>query len=124
LNVNPDEVIRSKNGKHWGTQIDLDSAKYIFDSVAGRTMESKEPNWATWANDIRLMRESDNRNPKHIAALFKFSDQHHFWSTVILSPASLRKNWGKVAAQYNAERATGLDTQDIADQLKDTSWAE
>jgi len=120
----PDSVIQSSTGKKWGTQIDLDSAKFVFDSIAGRTMDTKEPNWATWANEFRLMREVDKRAPEHIATLFKFADSHQFWSTVILSPSSLRKNWGKVAAQYNADRHSGRDNRSIQEIIKDTSWAD
>lgn len=120
----PDAVIQSKNGKQWGTQIDLDSAKHVFECVSGLTMDSKEPNWAAWANDFRLMREQDKRKPEHIAQLFKFANEHHFWSTVVLSPANLRKNWGKIAAQYNADRRScKRDTRTMEERLTDTSWA-
>ncbi len=122
--VRSDSVIQSSNGKKWGTQIDLDSAKFVFDSIAGRTMDTKQPNWATWANEFRLMRETDGRAPEHIATLFKFADSHQFWSTVILSPSSLRKNWGKVAAQYNADKHQGKDTRSIHERITDTSWAD
>jgi phage replication O-like protein O len=122
--VHLDSVIQSKNGKKWGTQIDLDSAHFIFDSVSGRTMDTNNPNWATWANELRLMRDADNRLPQHIATLFKFADQHEFWSTVILSPSSLRKNWGKIAAQYHKEKNTRKDTRSMAERVTDLSWAD
>ncbi|MEH6347757.1 MAG: replication protein [Bermanella sp.] len=122
--IHSDSVVQSKNGKKWGTQEDLDSAKFIFDSVSGRTMDTNEPNWPTWANELRLMREADNRQPSHIATLFKFADSHEFWSTVILSPSSLRKHWGKLAAQYSEAKHTRTDTRSIEERIKDTSWAE
>ncbi len=122
--VRPDSAIQSKDGKKWGTQTDLDSAKFVFDSISGRTMDTKQPNWVTWANEFRLMREIDGRVPEHIATLFKFADSHQFWSTVILSPSSLRKNWGKVAAQYNADKHSGKDTRSVHERLTDTSWAD
>lgn len=121
----PDSVVQSKNGKHWGTQIDLDSAKHVFDCVSGRTMDTREPNWAAWANEFRLMRERDHRKPEHIAQLFKFANEHYFWSTVVLSPANLRKNWVKIAAQFTADRnSTRGDTRTIQERLSDTSWAD
>lgn len=121
----PDAAIQSKNGKQWGTQIDLDSAKYIFECVSGRTMDEKEPNWSAWANDLRLMRVEDKRQPEHIAALFNFADKDSFWSTVILSPKALRRNWGKVAAQYNAARhSTKQDNRSMQERVQDTSWAD
>ena len=120
----PDAAIQSKNGKQWGTQIDLDSAKYIFDCVSGRTMDTKEPNWSAWANELRLMRTEDKRQPEHIAALFNFADKDSFWSTVILSPKALRRNWGKVAAQYNAARHETKDTRSTQERITDLSWAK
>ncbi len=122
--IHPDSVVQSKNGKKWGTQEDLDSAKFIFDSVSGRTMDTKQPNWATWANEFRLMRETDGRAPEHIATLFKFADSHQFWSTVILSPSSLRKHWGKLAAKYSDAKHSRRDNRSIQEIIKDTSWAD
>ncbi len=128
----PDAAIQSSSGKLWGTQSDLDSVKFIFEAVVVRTMSTKEPNWADWANTIRLMREQDRRQPDHIAALFRYADQHDFWSSVILSPKALRKHWGKLAAAFNRHRAQNpkLSTREHAarttteERLRDTSWAD
>ena len=63
--------------------------------------EHKKPNMDTWANTIRLMRESDKRTHKDICRVFSWANQDQFWSTNVLSPASLRKNYDKLSIKAN-----------------------
>jgi phage replication O-like protein O len=126
---NPQAVIATKKGQaiFWGEQIDLDLANQIWAMATIITMDTKEPSWATWANEIRLMRDTDNRTNQQILALFTFANQDSFWAANVLSPSKLREKWGTLAARYNqqrAERSTGLDTsaQGTRDRLIDTDW--
>lgn len=126
---NPQAVIATKKGQavSWGDQTDLDLAKQIHSMATTVTMDTKEPNWASWANDVRLMRDQDNRTDQQILALFMFANQDSFWSANVLCPAKLREKWGTLAAKYNqhrAERSTGLDTtaQGTRSRLIDTDW--
>jgi phage replication O-like protein O len=126
---NPQAVIATKKGLaiFWGEQIDLDLANQIWAMATIITMDTKEPSWATWANEIRLMRDTDNRTNQQILALFTFANQDSFWAANVLSPSKLREKWGTLAARYNqqrAERPTGLDTtaQGTRDRLTDTDW--
>lgn len=128
---NPQAVIATKKGKavSWGDQTDLDLAKQIHAMAFAITQDEKAPSWASWANDIRLMRDHDNRTDQQILALFTFANQDSFWSANVLCPAKLREKWGVLAARYNqqrAERSTGLDTsaQGTRDRLSDTSWGD
>jgi phage replication O-like protein O len=128
---NPQAVIATKKGQaiFWGEQTDLDLANQIWDMATIITMDTKEPSWATWANEIRLMRSNDKRTDQQILALFTFANQDSFWSANVLSPSKLREKWGTLAARYNlhrAERSTGLDTsaQGTRDRLNDTSWGD
>jgi phage replication O-like protein O len=126
---NPQAVIATKKGQaiFWGEQIDLDLANQIWAMATIITMDTKEPSWATWANEIRLMRDTDNRTNQQILALFTFANQDSFWAANVLSPSKLREKWGTLAARYNqqrAERSTGLDTsaQGTRARLTDTDW--
>lgn len=128
---NPTAVIATKKGQavSWGDQTDLDLAMQIHEMASAITMDEKEPNWASWANDIRLMRSSDGRAVSHIFKLFLFANQDSFWAAHVLCPNTLRRKWGRLAAQRNqqkAERAAGLDTsaQGTRDRLNDTSWGD
>jgi len=104
-----DAAIHTKRGKRllWGTADDLRLAQLIGAGV--QTLQGEHyrvPTWASWANDIRLMREQDRRDPRHIEALFHFANQDGFWQANILSPDALRRQWGKLAAARNSLRAS------------------
>ncbi|WP_275380531.1 replication protein, partial [Xenorhabdus bovienii] len=71
--VNPDAAVSSLKGDKWGDADDLKAAEWIFQKVQVAKPNAKEPNWATWANDIRLMRQSDNRTHAAICRLFKWA---------------------------------------------------
>ena len=103
-----DAVIHAKQGKRtvWGTKIDLQLAQQMATGVQAIQGEHyREPNWAAWANEIRLMRERDQRDARHIEALFTFANQDGFWAANVLSPDALRRNWGKLAAAWNNQRS-------------------
>lgn len=56
-----------------------------------------------WANDIRVMMERDKRTKEQVDYLIRWSQQDDFWSTVILSPNSLRKGFDKMVARCRQE---------------------
>ncbi|MCO7125148.1 hypothetical protein NIE88_05090 [Sporolactobacillus shoreicorticis] len=56
-----------------------------------------------WANDIRLMMERDKRTKEQVEYLIRWSQKDDFWSTVILSPNSLRKGFDKMVARCRQE---------------------
>ena len=111
---NPQAVIATKKGQAvaWGDQADLDLARQIHAMAITITHDEKEPNWASWANDVRLMRDQDNRTDQQILALFTFANQDSFWAANVLCPAKLRERWGQLAAKYNKQRAERTITQD------------
>lgn len=111
---NPQAVIATKKGQAvaWGDQADLDLAKQIHAMAITITHDEKEPSWASWANDVRLMRDQDNRTDQQILALFTFANQDSFWAANVLCPAKLRERWGQLAAKYNKQRAERTITQD------------
>lgn len=102
----PDAAIQS--GRFWGTAVDLELAEWMWDSLAEQLGDDKprKPNLARWANTIRLMREKDSRDPRHIRALYAWCRQHPFWSANVQSPDKLREKWSQLAAQRNRERET------------------
>jgi hypothetical protein len=59
----------------------------------------KEPDLNKWANTIRLTIESDKRTGKEVQDMIVWATNHDFWSTVILSPTSLRKHFDKMTSQ-------------------------
>lgn len=61
----------------------------------------KDPDLDKWANVIRLTIEADKHSGKEVQEMIVWATQHNFWSGVILSPSSLRKNWDKMSGQKN-----------------------
>jgi phage replication O-like protein O len=138
----PDAVIARKVGSafEWGREDDLALAIKIHGAVAIVTMDDKPPSdktLASWSDTIRLMIEQDRRTHSMIWRLFAWSATDDFWRTNILSPSSLRKNWGRLAAKYNLSRkapavcaetghrppANVQKTSDMTlDQILDNDW--
>lgn len=102
--LKPDAAIQK--GKHWGTEEDLSLANQL-EAILKNTLgeHHRPPNMALWANEIRLMRTQDRREPKHLLTLFAFAHTNNFWKTTLHSPASLRKHWAQLASQYNEKKA-------------------
>jgi hypothetical protein len=135
-------VIARKVGSafEWGREDDLALAIKIHGAVAIVTMDDKPPSdktLASWSDTIRLMIEQDRRTHSMIWRLFAWSATDDFWRTNILSPSSLRKNWGRLAAKYNLSRkapavcaetghrppANVQKTSDMTlDQILDNDW--
>ena len=80
---------------------DLAASEWIYEKLLAMNPEHKKPNMDKWADTIRLMRESDNRTHKDICRVFAWANQDQFWSTNVLSPVSLRKNFDKLAIKAN-----------------------
>ena len=53
---------------------DMDIAKFMFSLIRQLNPDHREPNLEKWANEIRLMRETDNRTPDEIRELFKWAN--------------------------------------------------
>lgn len=73
-------------------------AKTLYKLIQ-KNQDIKEPDIDAWANTIRLTIEADNRPGKEVQEMIVWASQHEFWSTVVLSPSSLRKNFDKMRAQ-------------------------
>lgn len=92
----PEAAVYTPGGRSWGTQQDLDTAGWIFERVQRINPTAKQPKWAEWANDIRLMREVDSRSDSEIRQLFDFASKHGFWCKNVLSPSKLRVQWDRL----------------------------
>lgn len=84
------------------TDDDLRAANWIFGLIKNLSPNVKTPDFASWANEIRLMRERDGRSHKDICELFKWANQNEFWASNILSPAKLREKWDQLEIKRNA----------------------
>lgn len=103
--IHPDAAVQTEKGNAWGTAGDLSCAEYIYRKVLVVAPTAKAPNWAQWANDIRLMRVQDQRTHREICELFKWANADTFWGANVLCPKTLRKQWDKLAAKRSGSTA-------------------
>ncbi|EJA6033416.1 replication protein [Salmonella enterica] len=121
--LKPDAAIQS--GAKWGTSEDLRCAEWLFAVVQSISSSAKQPNYAAWANDIRLMRERDNRTHKEIAALFRWACDDDFWKGNVLCPSTLREKWTQLDIKRNkqlAGKAERIGNKPDLD-FNNTDWA-
>ncbi|MFM5318754.1 hypothetical protein ACET9O_03645 [Aeromonas caviae] len=97
--VIPEAAIQTPSGKAWGTGDDLMTAQWMFRRVQLITPTAIEPNWAQWANVIRLMRELDQRSHRDICELYDWVSRDTFWCANVLSPQKLRQKWDQLQAK-------------------------
>ena len=121
--MRPEAAIQS--GTKWGNSEDLRCAEWLFTMVQSISPSAKKPNYAAWANDIRLMRERDDRTHYEIAALFKWACNDKFWKGNVLCPATLRDKWTQLDIK-RTKQITG-ETVSIGNKpeldFNNTDWA-
>ena len=117
--LRPEAAIQS--GTKWGNSEDLRCAEWLFSVVQSISSTAKKPNYAAWANDIRLMRERDHRTHKEIAVLFRWACEDGFWKGNVLCPATLREKWTQLDIKRNKRpAANGQARQEI--DYNNTDW--
>ncbi|MEQ0277275.1 replication protein [Klebsiella sp. CN_Kp100] len=94
-------AVQTPKGDKWGTADDLKAAEWIYSKVCIVAPSSKQPSWASWANDIRLMRNALEVTHQDICQTFSWANKDRFWQSNILSPAKLRDKWETLKIQMN-----------------------
>lgn len=115
LSRHPEAVVFSAKKKIWGSAEDLKCAEWIRSRIVklyeqaaecdGEVARPKEPNWADWANEIRLMSTQDGHTHKQICELFAKANRDPFWCKNILSPSKLREKWDDLTLKLSASPA-------------------
>ena len=112
---------RAKAKKNVFSDDDLMAAEWILGLIRKLNPSFKEPKIESWANDIRLMRERDNRTHKDICELFKWANQDKFWSVNILSPSKLRDKWDQLSMKRDAAK-TMPARKETFQERNSTNW--
>ncbi|MDC7735501.1 hypothetical protein [Bacillus thuringiensis] len=93
-----------KTPRHKFETCDTNGAKYLFEKIKGNNPKQKEPNFDNWANEFRLMRERDNREPQEIKAVIDWCQADPFWQGNILSPKKLREKFDQLTIQMKSKK--------------------
>lgn len=99
---------KSKLSEKKFSEDDMRLARFIFSKIRSLNKDFKEPNFNSWADTVRLMRERDNRTHKQIQDVFLFAHSDIFWQTNILSVNSLRDKFDVLQVKKNQ---SGQDIQ-------------
>lgn len=112
------------------TAVDLECAERMYHRITMVVPFLKTPkDFALWADTLRKMQTIDGIPLQTIGEVFRWANQHEFWSTNILSPDKLRKQFARLHAQMLQEvtsKKTGENltkNRSIKEQLADKSWA-
>lgn len=95
---------KEKPSRHKFETCDTNGAKYLFGKIKGNNPKQKEPNFDNWANEFRLMRERDNREPQEIKDVIDWCQADPFWQGNILSPKKLREKFDQLTIQMNSKK--------------------
>lgn len=82
---------------------DMEMAQQLFSLMLENNPNVKKPDFNNWANEIRLMRERDNRTEDQIRYLIDWTQSDSFWKGNILSPAKLRKQFDQLAIKVRED---------------------
>lgn len=113
----------TKRSKFKYSDEDMRFAKEMFNRILVVAPSAREPSFRSWANTIRLMRESDNRDYTTMWKVFSWANKDSFWCSNILSPTKLRKQFDKLQVKANETNkqanatASGNAQQRVADAL-------
>lgn len=103
-----DKNDKNNNIRHKYEICDMRLAELFLEKILLNNPGHKKPNLEKWANDIRLMRERDQRSEEQIEYLINWTQNHSFWHTNILSPAKLRKQFDKLVLQVKQEHKSNV----------------
>jgi hypothetical protein len=83
---------------------DMEMAELLFEKMLENNQGVKKPNLEIWANEVRLMRENDNRSIEQISFLINWTQSDYFWKSNILSISKLRKKWDQLVLKCKEDR--------------------
>ena len=93
---------KAKRSKYKFSDVDFQCAEWVYSLVIKVAISSKKPNFESWANSIRLMREADKLTHQDISDVFTWANSDPFWSVNILSVAKLREKFPQLQAKMNS----------------------
>lgn len=100
---NKSEIPKPSRYKY--TDDDMKCAKWFFNELQKLQPNRKEPNYESWAQSFRLMREQDDRTFAEIRKLYRWVHADMFWKAQILSPDKLREKFDDLWLKMDVAQA-------------------
>lgn len=102
-------------------------ASRLFQNILSNNPDHKTPNLKSWANDVRLMMERDNRTEEQIIYLMDWCQNDSFWKSNILSVSKLREKFDQLVIRVKEDiqkqnKATKQEVPKAYQSLQD--WAD
>jgi hypothetical protein len=88
---------------------DIETARWMFELNKILLGDAAPPSFDRWANEIRLLRERDQRTDAEIRELYQWAHDDDFWHQNILCPAKLREKWDRL--QIQRKKSHGRSTK-------------
>lgn len=104
--IKKESVKEKKNPKSKISDDHLKLANKLWNYVKNNFPKHKAPNIDSWANDIRLMMQQDDRTFEEIEDAINWSQANDFWYKNIRSAGKLRKQFDTLVAQADGESKT------------------
>lgn len=102
----------------------MEFAEWMHSQLLILNPNFKKPNLESWANTLRLMLDVDKRDSVEIGNVFAWANKDDFWSSNILSPVALRKQFDKLVVKMKqpvrSQKVSSTDGGDWATKYKDT----
>lgn len=95
----PEKVSGKAKSKFKFSDEDMRFVNWMIPLIKNVSPKFKQPNTESWANTIRLMRESDKIDHKYMGQVFKWTNNDNFWKSVVLSPSKLREKFAALDAK-------------------------
>lgn len=87
-------------------------SKYLYQKINEDAREksemTKEPDYQTWADDVRKMIDLDGRTPDQVKQMIEWCQSNDFWQGNILSVKKLREKYDVMAKQAKRPATANL----------------
>jgi len=117
------EEVRSKKNKSRKFTFDdthHSLALLLWEKVHSNFPKTKKPNLESWAQDIRLMMEQDNRSEAEVRGVINWSQKNDFWYANIRSARKLREKYDDMYAQADRDKKNKSNSK-WKDMIEDDS---
>ena len=91
----------------------LKLAKYLFTKVKENNSKAKEPNFQSWADDIRKLVELDKNTVEEVKEVIDWCQSNDFWKNNVMSASKLRKQFAKLWGQGGFENKGSIGIEDL-----------